>query len=569
VLWTLQNPSLYAAVVMVEQGGKIVDSYETTFGVRTIRFDAEKGFLLNGVRVNFQGVCDHHDLGALGAAINVRALQRQIELLKEMGCNAIRTSHNPPAPELLDLCDRLGLVVMDEAFDTWSRPKTRNDYALLFADWHEKDLRALVRRDRNHPCVVLWSIGNEIAEQGMGAKGAATAAELARIVHEEDPTRPTTAGCNTVRPGSPYAAALDAIGVNYQGSRPSPSQPYGNYPLFHEASPKVFLYGSETASTISSRGVYTFPVAAQPGAVSGGGRRGAEGGTPPGQDVAHHQMSSYDLYYPGWATSPDTEFAAQDRFLFAGGEFVWTGWDYLGEPTPWGGRNDPSRSSYFGIIDLAGFKKDRFYLYQARWRPDLPMAHILPHWNWPDRVGQVTPVHVYTSGDAAELFLNGKSLGKKTKGQYEYRLRWDDMTYEPGELKVVAYKNGKVWARDVMKTTGPAAKLLIRADRTRITADGRDLSFVTITVVDKAGLLVPQSHNLIRFSLAGPGRIVATDNGDATSFESFQSDAHSAFNGLCLAIVQGQPGQAGTITLKAESEGLKSATITVRSQTKR
>jgi len=567
VLWTLQKPSLYAAVVMVEQGGKVVDSYETTFGIRTIQFDPEKGFLLNGARVNFQGVCDHHDLGALGAAVNLRALQRQIEMLKEMGCNAIRTSHNPPAPELLDLCDRLGLVVMDEAFDCWSRGKTRNDYNLLFADWHEKDMRAFVRRDRNHPCVVLWSIGNEIPEQ-TSERGAAIARELSGFVHEEDPTRPTTSGCNNARPGSAFAAAIDTIGVNYQGSRPSKSQPYGNYPLFHEASPKVFLYGSETASTISSRGVYTFPVAAQPGAVSGGGRRGDPNAIPPGQDVTHHQMSSYDLYYPGWATSPDTEFAAQDRFPFVGGEFVWTGWDYLGEPTPWGGRSDPSRSSYFGIIDLAGFKKDRFYLYQARWRPDLPMAHILPHWNWPDRVGQVTPVHVYTSGDAVELFLNGKSLGKKTKGQYEYRLRWDDVTYEPGELKVVAYKNGKTWARDVMKTTGPAAKLLVRADRSRIAADGQDLSFVTVTVADKAGLLVPQSMNRIRFTIQGPGRIVATDNGDATSFESFQSHEHSAFNGLCLAIVQGQPGQAGTITLKAESEGLKSATITLRSQTK-
>jgi beta-galactosidase len=567
VLWTLEKPRLYVAVVAVERGGQVVDTYEATFGIRTIQFDPEKGFLLNGERVNFQGVCDHHDLGALGTAVNLRALQRQIELLKEMGCNAIRTSHNPPAPELLDLCDRMGLVVMDEAFDCWSRGKTRNDYNLLFADWHEKDMRAFVRRDRNHPCVVLWSIGNEIPEQ-TSARGAAIAQELARYVHEEDPTRPTTSGCNNARPGSPFAAALDAIGVNYQGSRPSQSQPYGNYPLFHEASPKVFLYGSETASTISSRGAYTFPVAAQPGAVSGGGRRSDPNAIPPGQDVAHHQMSSYDLYYPGWATSPDTEFAAQDRFPFVGGEFVWTGWDYLGEPTPWGGRNDPARSSYFGIIDLAGFKKDRFYLYQARWRPDLPMAHILPHWNWPERIGQVTPVHVYTSGDAAELFLNGKSLGKKTKGQYEYRLRWDEVTYEPGELRVVAYKSGKTWAKDEMKTTGPAAKLLMQADRTRIAADGQDLSFVTITVADKDGLLVPRSKNQIRFSIKGPGRIVATDNGDATSFESFQSTEHSAFNGLCLAIVQGQPGQAGTIILKAESEGLKSAAITLRSQAK-
>jgi beta-galactosidase len=566
-LWTLQKPSLYAAVVSVEQAGKAVDSYETDFGIRTIQFDPEKGFMLNGERVKFQGVCDHHDLGALGAAINVRALERQLELLKEMGTNAIRTSHNPPAPELLDLCDRMGFVVMDEAFDTWRRPKSRNDYALLFDDWHEKDMRALIRRDRNHPSVVLWSIGNEIAEQNQKIEPeAATARELAGIVHEEDPTRPITSACNSAQPGSPFAAALDAIGVNYQGSRPSQTQPYGNYPLFHQAFPKVFIYGSETASTISTRGEYTFPVAPQPGAITGG--RGQGSAPPPGQNTANHQMSSYDLYYPSWATSPDTEFGAQDRFSFVGGEFVWTGWDYLGEPTPWGGRNDPSRSSYFGIIDLAGFKKDRFYIYQARWRPELPMAHILPHWNWPDRVGQVTPVHVYTSGDAAELFLNGKSLGKKTKGQYEYRLRWDDVTYQPGELKVVAYKSGKVWAQDMVKTTGPAARLLLTPDRATIAADGQDLSFVTVKIVDKEGMLVPGSKNRIRLSIEGPGEIVATDNGDPASFDSFQSKERAAFNGLCLAIVAAKPGQAGTITIRAESEGLAAASITLRTRGK-
>ncbi len=276
-------------------------------------------------------------------------------------------------------------------------------------------------------------------------------------------------------------------------------------------------------------------------------------------------MSSYDLYFPSWATSPDMEFAAQDRFPYVGGEFVWTGFDYIGEPTPWGGGNDPSRSSYFGIIDLAGFKKDRFYIYQAKWRPELPMAHILPHWNWPERVGQVTPVHVYTSGDEAELFLNGKSLGRKHKGQYEYRIRWDDVKYEPGELKVVAYKNGKTWARDVMKTTGPAAKLTLKPDRATLVAEPHDLSFVTVTVADRAGLLVPRSMNRVQFEISGPGEIVATDNGDATSLESFQAKEKNAFNGLCLAIVR-STGQPGTITLTATSPGLAPAETTIKTK---
>jgi beta-galactosidase len=280
--------------------------------------------------------------------------------------------------------------------------------------------------------------------------------------------------------------------------------------------------------------------------------------------MSNFQMSSYDLYAPRWATPPDWEFIGQDKYPFVAGEFVWTGFDYLGEPTPYGGRNDPSRSSYFGIIDLAGFPKDRFYLYQARWRPDLPMAHILPHWNWPDRTNQVTPVHVYTSGDSAELFLNGKSLGMKTKGPFEYRLHWDDVVYQPGTLKVVAYKNGKKWATDVMKTAGPAAKLTLQADRAQIAADGRDLSYITVTVADKNGLLVPRSKNHIKFEISGPGEIVATDNGDATSFESFQAPEHDAFNGLALVIVRAKAGGAGTIRLTAESDGLKPATIRIK-----
>jgi beta-galactosidase len=570
-IWSIKDPNRYVAVTTVEQDGKVVDSYETPFGVRTIRFDPERGFVLNGESVKFQGVCDHHDLGALGAAINYRGLQRQLEILREMGCNAIRTSHNPPAPELLDLCDKMGFVVMDESFDCWAQQKRPNDYHLLFNDWSEKDMRMLVRRDRNHPSVVMWSIGNEIPEQGRGEAGAAMATRLANIVHDEDPTRPTTSALNSAQPGSPFAAALDVIGVNYQGSRYSAQRPLGNYEPFHQAYPDKFVYGSETASTISTRGVYTFPVATGRGAISQGPRGGGRGTTeptttvvaPPGQDIVAHQMSSYDLYYPSWATSPETEFGAQDRFPFVGGEFVWTGFDYLGEPTPWGQRNDVSRSSYFGIIDLAGFKKDRFYLYQSHWRPDLPMAHILPHWNWPERAGQVTPVHVYTTGDEGELFLNGKSMGKQKKEQYSYRLRWDDVAWTPGELKVVTYKDGKHWAEDVVKTTGPANKLRLEPDHNRIMADGHDLSFVTVTVADKQGLPVPRSMNKLKFEISGPGEIFATDNGDPTNLESIQTTEKAAFNGLCLVIVRAKAGQNGKITLKAMSEGLRSEDVVI------
>jgi beta-galactosidase len=553
-LWGLppqQKPNRYVAVTTVRQGDNLVDSYETPFGIRTLKFDPNDGFFINGEHIKLNGVCDHHDLGALGSAVNDRALQRQLEMLVEMGCNAIRTSHNPPPPELLELADKMGLLVMDEAFDCWAIQKTPFDYHLLFADWHEQDLRAMVRRDRNHPSVIMWSIGNEIPEQGRGESGAAVARELSDIVHEEDATRPTISAMNNASAGSPFAAALDVSGLNYQGEgrRGAPPQ----YPVFHQNFPDKFLVGSETASTISSRGEYTFPVASGFGAVAGRNT---------GEDVTNRQMSSYDLYYPPWAASPDKVFDAQGQFSFVGGEFVWTGWDYLGEPTPF----NSSRSSYFGIIDLAGFKKDRFFLYQAHWRPDLKMAHILPHWTWPERVGQVTPVHVYTSGDEGELFLNGKSLGRKKKDTNDFRLRWDDIVYQPGELKVVTYKNGKKWATDVMKTTGPAARIALQPDRNKIHADGKDLSFVTVSVTDKDGLMVPRSKNRIRFEIEGPGEIVATDNGDPTSMESFQSPERNAFNGLALVIVRAKEGQPGTITLTAQSDGFKEAAVRIKSQ---
>jgi beta-galactosidase len=389
---------------------------------------------------------------------------------------------------------------------------------------------------------------------------------LAAIVHSEDPTRPVTAACNNPGAGTNgFQKEVDVFGYNYK--------PF-LYGKFRAANPNEALFGSETASCISSRGEYFFPVSTNK----------AEG-------RADYQMSSYDLYAPRWATIPDTEFRGQDEFPFVAGEFVWTGFDYLGEPTPYNGDASnllnytdpkekeqaekelkelgrihvPSRSSYFGIIDLAGFKKDRFYLYQARWRPSLRMAHILPHWNWPDRVGQVTPVFVYTSGDEAELFLNGKSLGRKKRGPYDYRICWDDVVYQPGELKVTAYKYHLPWAKDSVSTTGPSSKLALQADRPTIKADGADLSYVTLTVADSLGRLVPRSKNPISFSVTGPAEIIATDNGDATSFEPFQSSEHSAFNGLCLAIVRSKP-EAGDIVVRAASPGLQAAEVKLRSK---
>jgi beta-galactosidase len=534
-LWSLENPQRYIVVTSVEQDGKLLDTYETPFGIRTIEFTKTDGFLLNGQRVPIQGVCDHSDLGPLGSAINTRGLERQIEILKSFGCNAIRTSHNPPSPELLDLCDKMGMLVMDESFDCWEKGKTKNDYHLLFDDWHEKDWRAELRRDRNHPSIILWSIGNEVGEQNIPKKFWIPA-ELTAIAHEEDPTRPTTSANSDVKAGyNGFNTNEDVFGYNYK--------PF-EYGKFRAANPNDPLFGSETASCVSSRGEYFFPVSTN----KAGGKSG-------------NQVSSYDLYAPPWATPPDWEFAGQDKNPFNAGEFVWTGFDYLGEPTPY---DKTSRSSYFGIVDLDGFPKDRFYLYQARWRPDFPMAHILPHWNWPERVGQVTPVHVYTSGDSAELFLNGKSLGLKKKGPFEYRLHWDDVVYQPGTLKVVAYKDGKKWATDIVKTTGPATKLTLQPDRDAIAADGHDLSFVKVTVADKNGMLVPHSMNHIKFSIQGPGEIVAVDDGDPTNLEPMQASEHDAFNGLALVIVRTKAGQPGTIVLEAESEGLKEASVKIK-----
>jgi beta-galactosidase len=564
VLWDIDKPELYRVAVTVMQGADLTDRYETNFGFRTLNFTARDGFLLNGRRVEINGVCNHHDLGALGAAFNTRAAARQLEILKDMGCNAIRTSHNPPAPELVDLCDKMGFLIQVEFSDTWRIGKKKNDYNILFNAWHVEDMKAMVRRDRNHPSVFMWSIGNEVTDQ----RNPYLSTALNEIVKSEDNTRPVTSGCNDANSGTNgFQKTLDVFGINYH---------LNDYKRFYDLkdNANLGLVSTESASTVSSRGEYFFPIV-----------QGDLDNNLPGKGI--FQITSYDVAYPGWASTPDQQWTLLDKFPAAMGEFVWTGFDYLGEPTPYSGdltglkpgsrwydqtkkmldkmgaTEVPSRSSYFGIMDLAGFKKDRFYLYQSRWRAELPMAHILPHWNWPERKGLVTPVYVYTSGDEAELFLNGKSLGKKKKGEFEYRLKWDSVVYQPGELKVIAYKNKAKWAEDAVRTTEKASVLSMAADRPVVNPDGNDLIYITVRIEDKNKLLVPRSNNQLNFSIEGPGKIVATDNGDATSHESFQAKSKKAYNGLCLVIVAAEKGAKGSFTVKAESKGLKTAALKV------
>lgn len=556
-----QRPNRYVAVTTLLQNNKPVDRYETDFGIRSLRFDPDSGVYINEKRVKIQGVNQHHDLGPLGAAFNIRAAERQLEILRDMGNNAIRTAHNPPAPELLELTDRMGFLVMDEAFDVWERKKTPHDFHLIFPDWHEQDLRALVRRDRNHPSVIMWSFGNEVGEQYTGEEGAAVAKRLHDIVKDEDTTRPTTSAMNWAKPDMPLPEVPDLISLNYQGQgiRQSPEFEGTNrirtapqFPAFHETFPDKIVLSSETASAFSSRGIYLFPVTGKMSDIVRDGRGG---------DPKLHHVTAYELHAVDFGASADKVFASIETHPYVAGEFVWTGWDHLGEPTPY----YDARSSYCGIIDLAGFKKDRFYLYQSFWRPDYPMAHILPHWNWPDRVGEITPVHVFTSGDEAELFLNSRSLGRRKKGPNEYRLRWDDVNYEPGELKVVVTRNGERWAEDIVKTTEQPARLDVSADREKIRADGSDLCFITVRVTDQNGFTVPTANNPITFEIEGPGEILATANGDPTNLVPFPSKERKAFSGLALVIVRSKPGNPGTISVTAKSEGLLDDRVVVKS----
>lgn len=558
-LWSPDSPTLYSAVSKIYEGATLKDEYATSFGVRSIEIIPGEGFFLNGEHTYFRGVCNHHDLGPLGGIANDAGIRRQIRILKDMGCNAIRTSHNMPAPELIRACDEMGMMVMAETFDEWKTPKMDNGYHKFFDEWAEKDLVNLLHQFRNNPSVVMWCIGNEVPDQG-NYNGAKISRFLQDICHREDPTRPVTQGMDNPDAvvNNNMAATMDVAGFNYR-----PHKYQENYNKL----PQEIILGSETASTVSSRGVYKFPVV----------RKSM-------QKYPDHQASSYDVEHCGWSNLPEDDFIQHDDLPYCIGEFVWTGFDYLGEPTPY--YSDwPSHSSLFGILDLAGLPKDRYYLYRSHWNKEAETLHVLPHWNWEGREGEVTPIFVYTNYPTAEVFINGKSQGKRTKDtsikvyntedtvgstrflrQQRYRLMWMDTKYEPGTVKVVAYdENGKAVAETEMHTAGKPHHIELVADRSQIKADGKDLSFITVKVVDKDGNLCPLADNEIKFKVKGKGFYRAGANGDPTSLESFQAPHMHVFNGMMTAIVSSTE-EPGKITLEATGKGLKKGTIDIISE---
>lgn len=559
-LWSPETPVLYRAESKIYEGDILKDEYTTSFGIRSVEVIAGKGFYLNGERVLFKGVCNHHDLGPLGAASNEAAIRRQIRMLKDMGCNAIRTSHNMPSTELITICDEMGMMVMAESFDEWKASKVQNGYHKFFDEWAEKDLVNLVRHFRNSPSVVMWCIGNEVPDQWNGDRGPKLTRWLQDICHREDPTRPVTLGMDAPDAvvNNNMAAVLDVPGFNYR-----PHKYQENYKKL----PQELILGSETASTVSSRGVYKFPVE----------RRSM-------QKYDDHQASSYDVEHCGWSNLPEDDFIQHEDLPYCMGEFVWTGFDYLGEPTPYY-TDWPSHSSLFGIIDLAGLPKDRYYLYRSHWNKEAETLHILPHWTWKGREGEVTPVFVYTNYPTTELFINGKSQGKRTKDlsvtvfnsadsvsmaqlkrQQRYRLMWMDTKYEPGTLKVVAYdKDGKAVAEKEVHTAGDPYRIVLEADRSEISANGKDLAFVTVKIVDKDGNLCPMADNQLSFKVKGKGWYRAGANGDPTSLELFHKPTMKAFYGMMTAIVQSEE-EAGEITLEATAKGLKKGVLKIVSK---
>ena len=538
--WSPENPFLYNLEVRLYKNNKVVDKTTQKFGVRTVSVSKENGFQLNGVTRKIKGVCLHHDLGPLGAAVNKAALIRQIKLMKDMGADAIRTSHNMPSQMQMDLCDSLGMMVMAESFDMWVYPKCKNGYARFFKEWSDKDMTNLVLAHRNHPSIVMWSIGNEIPEQ-WGKEGRQISEHLQALCHKYDPTRPVTQGMDQAEAalGSGFAQVMDVPGFNYRVHK---------YDNNIKQLPKGFLLGSETASTVSSRGVYKFPV------EPSDSKKYADG-----------QCSSYDVEYCPWSNLPDDDWRMQDDRDYVIGEFVWTGYDYLGEPSPYD-EYWPSRSSYFGICDLAGLPKDRFWLYRSHWRTDVNTLHVLPHWTFPGREGEVTPVYCYTNAPSAELFVNGKSQGRIVKNPNtrldRYRLRWNNVKYEPGELKVVAYNyDGSVMGEQTVRTAGEPARIVLEADRSSIAAKGEDLAFVKVSVVDKDGTPCPTATNKMKFEVTGAAKFRAACNGDATSLVAFNSTEMPLFSGELVVVVEGT--KQGKATLSVSADGLPKETLSI------
>lgn len=555
-LWSPETPNLYEAETLIyNKEGQLQDSYVTSFGVRSIEYIAHKGFFLNGKCTKFRGVCLHHDLGPLGSAVNESAIRHQLSILKDMGCNAIRTSHNMPTPELVRLCDEMGFMMMIEPFDEWDEAKCENGYHRFFKEWAERDMINMLHNYRNHPSVVMWSIGNEIPNQWKPS-GLTVAMFLQNICHREDPTRPVTCGQDQVATvlENGFAANLDIPGFNYRTKYYVPG---------YEKLPQGLILGSETASTVSSRGTYMFPAELK-------------------NNVMHdnHQSTGYDLEACWWSNVPDVDFALEDDYEWEIGQFVWTGFDYLGEPSPYDTDAWPSHSSVFGIVDLASLPKDRFYLYQSKWNSK-PMLHVLPHWTWPNRKGKITPVMAYSTYEEAELFVNGVSQGRLKKLskveaeslrgkdslwlQRRYRFIWDQVKYEPGEITVKAYdKNGEIAISKTIHTAGKPHHLQLSCDRTSLIANGQDLAYITISVVDKNGNLCPHATNLVKFSVNGEGVFCAAANGDPTNLDPFHLPQHHAFAGQLTAIVQTSK-KKGSIAFSAKSENLK-GNITIKSE---
>lgn len=541
--WSPETPYLYTAHTTVIYDGRETDSYTTRFGVRTIELRADKGFFLNGKLRKFKGVCLHHDLGPLGAAVNKAAIRRQLTLLKEMGCDAIRTSHNMPAEELVELCDEMGFMMQLEPFDEWDVAKCQNGYHRFFDEWAEKDMVNMLRHYRNNASVVMWSVGNEVPTQRTTG-GYKVASWLQEICHREDPTRPVTCGMDqfpTVLKNG-FAAQFDVAGFNYR---------VHYYEEGYKTLPQNLILGSETTSTVSSRGVYHFPVEPLKNAIH-----------------PDNHSSSYDLECCSWSNLPDLDFAVNDDFPWLIGQFVWTGFDYLGEPSPYDTNAWPNHSSMFGIIDLASIPKDRYWLYRSIWNTEAETLHILPHWNWKGREGEVTPIFVYTSYPEAELFINGKSQGRRAKNpgthQERYRLMWNEVKYEPGEVRVVAYdKAGRVAAEKRVVTAGKGYRLLIEADRTTLEKSGEDLAYLTVSVVDKAGNPVPTESREVKVEVSGAARFRAMANGDPTSLELFHLPHMKLFSGKLTAIVESGT-TAGDVEVTVSAKGLKPATIRLR-----